>query len=395
MIKKDWRWEYVCVNTILLKILRCPDCGKKLRAVPFSARENRREIRIRDGVLRCGCGSRFPIIDWIPRMAPEHVDPDLTDAFVREYPEELEREFGPGIFKELKEKTPASQVSDSFGYKWKSVNEWGMAGGSRDFMREWMYNKYGWNNAAGYRRAMKNRRWMLDAGAGLGREVAAFCEANPAGHAVGMELSPCADCARDNTRAFPNAHIVQADLTRPPFARGAFDFMLSEGVLHHTPDTFEAFSALVPLLARGGEFAFYVYKKKSPIREFSDDYMREIFSKMPPEECRRAVRGITELGRALDRTGAEITLRRAIPELGIPAGKQSVQRLVYWHFLKCFWNESMEFEDNNIVNFDWYHPEHAHRHTPEEVRGWLSKRRLKIVRFNVEEAGIAVRATKP
>ncbi len=33
--------------------------------------------------------------------------------------------------------------------------------------------------------------------------------------------------------------------------------------------------ALVPLLAPGGELMFYVYRRKAPIREFTDDYVRE------------------------------------------------------------------------------------------------------------------------
>ena len=29
---------------------------------------------------------------------------------------------------------------------------------------------------------------------------------------------------------------------------------------------------------------------------------------------------------------------------------------------------------NVITNFDWYHPLHAHRHTPEELRAWCAAR---------------------
>ncbi len=48
-----------------------------------------------------------------------------------------------------------------------------------------------------------------------------------------------------------------------------------------------------------------------------------------------------------------------------------MQRLLYYNFLKCFWNEAFDWETNNMVNFDWYHPHHAWQQTEEEVGRWL------------------------
>ena len=79
--------------------------------------------------------------------------------------------------------------------------------------------------------------------------------------------------------------------------------------------------------------------------------------------------------------------------LGIPKGVYDVQRLVYWHFAKLFWNPTMTFEENNHVNFDWYHPRYAHRHTEDEVRSWFEDCGLEITRFDAQEAGFTVRAT--
>src|SRR3712207_8723813 len=47
-------------------------------------------------------------------------------------------------------------------------------------------------------------------------------------------------------------------------------------------------------------------------------------------------------------------------------------RSVYYNMLKCFWNEAFDYEMNNLVNFDWYHPKHAWQHTEQEVAGWLA-----------------------
>jgi SAM-dependent methyltransferase len=49
-----------------------------------------------------------------------------------------------------------------------------------------------------------------------------------------------------------NAHFVQMNLFRPPFAEQSFDVVISNGVLHHTSDCAGAFRAIAPLVKPGG-----------------------------------------------------------------------------------------------------------------------------------------------
>ena len=153
-------------------------------------------------------------------------------------------------------------------------------------------------------------------------------------------------------------------------------------------------SKLLRKLVAGGHIAFYVYKKKAPILELCDDYIRQFTSRMSAEECLRVCQGITSLGKALSDLKVEINIAEDIPILQIKAGTYDLQRFVYWHVLKCYWNETLEWDMNCITNFDWYHPLHAHRHTPEEVREWCAAENLEIVHFDVAESGISVLARK-
>jgi len=41
--------------------------------------------------------------------------------------------------------------------------------------------------------------------------------------------------------SIPNAFIIQGDILAMPFREKSFDFIFSEGVLHHTPNPHEAF----------------------------------------------------------------------------------------------------------------------------------------------------------
>lgn len=49
-----------------------------------------------------------------------------------------------------------------------------------------------------------------------------------------------------------NAHFAQINLFRPPFEDGAFDIVLSNGVLHHTSDCAGAFRSIARLVKPGG-----------------------------------------------------------------------------------------------------------------------------------------------
>jgi SAM-dependent methyltransferase len=189
---------------------------------------------------------------------------------------------------------------------------------------------------------------------------------------------------------------VQADLMLAPFPDDHFDFIIADGVLHHTPDTLESVKALYRKVRPGGQFFFYVYRKMGAARVFCDGHIREHFMKLAPDECYAACEGLTELGRELSRLDAKITLDKPIPVLGIPAGTHDVQRLIYYNFVKCFWNEAFDYETNNMVNFDWYHPHNAWQHTEEEVAGWLTDLGVKDFRFNESNPnGISVLLRKP
>jgi hypothetical protein len=73
-----------------------------------------------------------------------------------------------------------------------------------------------------------------------------------------------------------------------------------------------------------------------------------------------------------------------------------VQRLVYYNFLKCFWNDAFDYETNNMVNFDWYHPHNAWQHTVDEVACWLDELGVRDYRFNdANPNGISVLLVKP
>jgi SAM-dependent methyltransferase len=289
------------------------------------------------------------------------------------------------------------QTADSFGFKWTKRDSFGSDGMARE-LHGWLLKRYGFTSGEEMRRFFGSHNRVLDAGCGAGFAASAWLSndwnVKTRTEWVGLDISAAIDVARERLGGFPSTHFVQADLVQPPFRAESFDVVFSEGVLHHTPSTEQAFRALVPLLTSGGELMIYVYRRKAPIREFTDDYVRDRLAELPAGEAWAALRPLTRLGQALAELETEIEVPEDVPLLGIKAGRYDVQRLLYWHVAKLFWNSDMTFEENNHLNFDWYAPRYAHRHTEDEVRSWYESAGLELTRLDVDDAGFTARGVK-
>jgi len=371
----------------ILKHLVCPSCGEGLSFESFK-KEN---SEIKDGLLICECQQWFPIINFIPRLLLKDYRGNYGN-FLKKY--DLNH-LGENARQRFYGDSSKKQVQESFASKWMSQPTWGMDGETEAFMREWILDKYGWRDSEGFKKTLESKRTILDAGTGLGRVVADFSELNKQGEVFGVDLSDAVEAAYQNTKQYPNAHIIQGDLTNLPFRKGFFDFIFSEGVLHHAPDTHKAFEILSDFLAPKGEIAIYLYKRKGPIREFCDDYLRKSTIRLPDEECWEFSKRMTAFGKALSDLQIEFEVPEDIPELSIKAGKYNIQRFFYYHIFKCFWNDRFSIDENNLINFDWYHPAYAHRHTPEEVKAWFQESGLQVTHLNISESGITARGLKP
>jgi SAM-dependent methyltransferase len=286
------------------------------------------------------------------------------------------------------------QTAESFAFQWKLRESYDSVG-RYEMFRPWLIRRYGFSEIKDMTTYFMSRHRILDAGCGSGFSSSQWLTHNNRAQWIGVEISDAIDVAKQRLAGIPNTHFVQADIFQLPFRASSFDTIFSEGVLHHTPSTEEAFKRLIPLLERGGEILFYVYRKKGPIREFSDDHIRELVSKLPPEEAWNRLRPLTRLAETLAKLKVNVEVPEDIDYLDIKAGRYDIQRLIYWHFMKLFWNDKMSFEENNHVNFDWYHPRYAHRQTESEIRHWCSETGLSIDRFNTEESGFTIRARKP
>ena len=342
----------------LLEYLICPICNKDFELK--NSKKNGNEII--EGTLACQKNHRFKITGGIPRFVF-----DTSKDFVK--------------------------TEDAFSSKWNKYHKSYHDKKWFDFQKDWFLHRFGWKKIADFNRFLDTRHNILDAGTGLGNS-AKLLSANKNAQIFALDASESINFAYKKYGNVENIHFLQADLRQLPFRKKFFDYVYSDQVLHHTKDTETSFKYLTKFLVDSGYISIYVYNKKAPIREFADDFIRSKTVNMSAKDCIEFSKDMTYLGKSLAGLKKKITIPRDIPLLNIKAGTYDVQRFIYWHFLKCFWAEDGDYERSVGVNFDWYYPKFAYRHTPEEVRKWCKESKIKITHFKEIESGISVTGKK-
>jgi SAM-dependent methyltransferase len=337
------------VKPSLVNLLRSPLDGSALTLEITTQTPS----EVIEGCLLDNSGNQFPIVAGIPLFAQEVA----TD--------------------------------ETFAFKWQLIGaSYGYEEQTRSTRQNWYLERFGFDTRDRLLEFLQSKTLILDAGTGSGVDSALFAESGKV--VIAADLSQQAALATyRHLGHLANVHVLQADLRQLPFEAGIFDYISCDQVLHHTPNTADSFAALVRYLRHDGYIAIYVYKRKSPVREFTDDYIRQYTTQLTATECYEFCQAITSLGKALSDLRTEVIIPVDIPLLDIKAGPQDVQRFFYWNVMKCFWNDDYDFITNTVINFDWYHPHYAWRHTPEEVQSWLNLHGLEVVSFEVVPSGIA------
>jgi SAM-dependent methyltransferase len=211
----------------LLALLRCPECGYALSSRP---KRTKGEETLTGDLVCTQCAAKFVVEAGMPRM--------------------------------LRNDAPATRTQISFGKQWQMHSQGSFERGS-------IYSKSKEECLDDFRKAFNLQDLgglrdcvILDAGCGSGELTADLGVAAPSATIIGMDFSVAAHVAFERCRGVPNVHVVQADLSRPPFSPGTFDFVWSEGVIHHTPDTARSFSSLSQLVRSRGKLYVWIYSDR-------------------------------------------------------------------------------------------------------------------------------------
>ncbi len=297
----------------MLDMLVCPECKVKLELKTVN--EN---YSIKSGMLVCEkCNAQYLITNYIPRFVN-------TDKYVSSFSLEWAKH----------SRTQLDSVS-------------GLKVAESTFFERTGFNK----------EELKDKT-ILDASCGIGRfmEVAQkYC-----GHVVGLDMSFSVEQAYENVGNYPNVDIVQADIMRPPFKDDSFDALFSIGVLHHTPNTKQAFESLVKLVVKSGQMAIWVYSNeglKTKLYNTIAAFYRLFTTRIPKSALYK-----------LCRLAIPLYYLHKIPIIGL--------------LFRTLFPTSMEPipEWRVLDNFDWYSPKYQFKHTYKEVEGWFAENRFGSIR---------------
>ena len=287
------------------------------------------------------------------------------------------------------------ETIEAFAYKWSKIPYYAHEPATKRQREGWYFERFGFTSGDEAVRAfLRSAQYVLEVGTGTGVDTDLLVR-NFDGLVFGVDISGVIDLAYAQLRERERVVLLQADLARLPFRPGFFDVISCDQVLHHTPDPPGNFRRLVHLLRPGGHLLLYVYRIKGPLREFADDYLRRHTTRAALDDCLDFTEQITRLGRALSRLQATVQIEDDIPALGIRKGTYDVQRLIYDHVVKCFWNEAYDFQTNMMINFDWYRPLHAFRYGEGDIRVWCQSAGVDIQHMDVSASGISTIIHKP
>ncbi|MCB0280482.1 MAG: class I SAM-dependent methyltransferase, partial [Calditrichaeota bacterium] len=227
---------------------------------------------------------------------------------------------------------------------------------------------------------------ILDAGAGSANKASWFASLSPNTTVVAVDISTSLIKASQVYSDIPNLFFIRADLANLDFiSDNFFDYVSCDQVIHHTAIPRNTFSELVRVTKKDKDLSCYVYRKKALPRELIDDHFRSLSKNLSHEEIMDLSKRLTSLGKKLSQFDGEIDFE-AIPQLGIEGGRMTIQRYLYWNFIKCFWDPIRGEEYSTIINYDWYAPSLASRYNEDEYKRWINEEELKIIYFHREPA---------
>lgn len=322
----------------LLEYLCCPRCRCGFELVVLDEKDD----RVDEGLLRCKNERHlYPIVRSVPRI--------LATAFQQEIDFSIRH-------RELISNDGAKDSLPDFARLTEKTK--------KSFGRQWTrYQVQRPEEDAAYFRSKTGRdasslrgKVVLDAGCGSGRYTAIAGEENAI--VIGVDFSSAVDMAASMTSHLSNVHIIQANIFELPLIPSTFDFVFSIGVLHHTPNTKGALSALAPLLSATGEIAVWLYPRWPAPVELYNRLLRAVTTRLSLDMLHQLAVMLEPLGHLKFRLlTADRVWKRALGQVlrGFTIG------------VSCHPDREIRICDT----FDWFSPPYQWHHTDEEVELWL------------------------
>lgn len=371
----------------MLDLLVCPGCGGELQMRVFKKTIQNRSGAVQDhscricfferytsahhdcsqclrheivdAILMCSCGRSFAVIDTVPVMILDFHG--ALKQLARRHQSAIE-----ALPDDWVDTTPSDadvRTRQGFAFEWNRYPCCFEEEERRIFLEETQIEPQLFQN-----------RLTLDAGCGMGRftRIAGSLGAE----IVGIDASECVFRAAQLMMPFATAHIVQADIMHLPFRNDTFDIVYSLGVLHHTHNTRESFSAIVRKLKRGGLCSIWVYGTAGQYKDFRTNPLKPERVRYLTSETRFRLYWLgVRMREWLSRLLRKLTVR--LPHGALYAACHIFALLGAIPIVKYLtYSVHQDYRVRVLENFDWLAPPFQHHHTKEEVLAWFRQEGL-------------------
>tara|TARA_Y100000589_G_scaffold94579_1_gene89333 strand:+ start:1559 stop:2530 length:972 start_codon:yes stop_codon:yes gene_type:complete len=225
----------------LLKYICCPECFGNFKVLSIDSKKE----EIINGNLYCKkCDTNYPIIRGLPIILDK-------------------------IWK-------MKNTKNAFSTQWKILSKGG-------FEKNTIYSQEEPEELNEFKKTFDIENWsqlngklILDAGCGSGRLTSNLAQKAKDSTVIGIDISDGAVIANELAMKSTNHHVVQCDINYLPFRKELFNMIWSQGVIHHTPNTYKSFKKLLEIIHSNGQIYILLYPNYifGPYR-----FIRDIFWK--------------------------------------------------------------------------------------------------------------------
>jgi ubiquinone/menaquinone biosynthesis C-methylase UbiE/uncharacterized protein YbaR (Trm112 family) len=301
----------------------------------------------------------YPIFGGIPRMLTFQTA--VSGLFCKKFRDKIEAELKGYRLPNLTPPPGEKSVLKSFSrewldYDWKPDAYWNLP--AKKMFAQMRF-------ALNFERHPVEGKLVLEAGIGIGG-IANYVSKDEGAEVIGIDLGYAVDAAYKNFKNNPFFHIIQASVFRPPFREQTFDFVYSQGVIHHTYSTKKAFDQLSPLPKMGGRLYIWVYSPRDESRT----------------RIRRALLAVENIFRPIcSRLPEKLQTASLLPFVPLYLFHQNVlKRRKSSYEIAYGWREAIH------AARDRFTPRYIFRHTEEEVSDWFHEAGYSSLRFLSKES---------
>jgi SAM-dependent methyltransferase/uncharacterized protein YbaR (Trm112 family) len=357
----------------IVERLSCPICRCKLHLWPFvderiavyrgeNPKHCGEELDVKVGVVVCEqCRVWYPIANYVPVMlvfrTPFHA------SFEAQYRDRLARLDGYGPPDRQPQPGEAS-VHETFTEEWDQLHQDELSFKyTTDDLK--LLNREVWLRWISQAGIKPNA--LLNIGVGLGRETEALHSLWPDAEMFGVDLNFALLQSAQRLKARAGLHFVIASLFALPFAVSSFELVYSQGVIHHTYSTRDAFKTIAQFVTPGGYLFVWVYGL--------DDHL---VLRGPLGVANRAQWHVETVVRPLVNR-APAPLR----DLFFGVLTALVHPLVRSRMIH---KRGWKWRNTNHGLRDWLSPRYAHRHSYNELLEWYEELGFRIVELQSPSA---------